>query len=169
MFSVQKCLQCWFKCAIIKTIQKEVTRRTMTMSKKTTYIRYYFDRGEWRMTKDRCVLRTGRGLDSAIAAEKELKAAGIPVRFMFIEGWKIYCFFRKKRLTSCPNRLYGEKGRQTKCGAFILETESQVRQIVCLAIRGKTQKSVIRQLIIMNGTLRLKLTKTNKTFKTYKD
>ena len=56
------------------------------MSKKTTYIRYYFDRGEWRMTKDRCVLRTGTGLDSAIAAEKELKAAGIPVRFMFIEG-----------------------------------------------------------------------------------
>ena len=83
----------------------------MTMSKGTTYIRYYFDRGEWRMTKDRCVLRTGRGLDSAIAAEKELKAAGIPVRFMFIEGWKIYCFFRKKRLTSCPNRLYGEKGK----------------------------------------------------------
>ena len=74
------------KSAIIKTIQKEVTRRTMTMSKRTTYIRYYFDRGEWRMTKDRCVLRTGRGLDSAIAAEKELKAAGIPVRFMFIEG-----------------------------------------------------------------------------------
>ena len=59
----------------------------MTMSKRTiTYIRYYFDRGEWRMTKDRCVLRTGNGLDSAIAAEKELKAAGIPVRFMFIEG-----------------------------------------------------------------------------------
>ena len=52
----------------------------------TTYIRYYFDRGEWRMTKNRSVLRTGRGLDSAIAAEKELRAAGIPVRFMFIEG-----------------------------------------------------------------------------------
>ena len=78
-------------------------------------------------------------------------------------------FSEKKRLTSCPNRLYGERGKQTKCGAFILETESQVRQIVCLAIRGKTQKSVIRQLIITNGTLRLKLTKTNKTFKTYKD
>ena len=54
----------------------------------TTYIRYYFDRGEWKMTKNRCVLRTGRGLDSAIAAEKELKAEKIPVRFLFIEGWK---------------------------------------------------------------------------------
>ena len=97
MFSVQKHLQCWFKCGIIKTIPKEVNRRTMTMSKRTTYIRYYFDRGEWRMTKDRCVLRTGRGLDSAIAAEKELRAAGIPVRFLFIEGWKIYCFFREKK------------------------------------------------------------------------
>ena len=74
------------KGGIIKTIQKEVTRRTMTMSKKTTYIRYYFDRGEWRMTKDRCVLRTGNGLDSAIAAEKELRANGVPVRFLFIEG-----------------------------------------------------------------------------------
>ena len=74
------------KSSIIKTIQKEVTRRTMTMSKRTTYIRYYFDRGEWRMTKDRCVLRTGRGLDSAIAAEKELRANGVPVRFLFIEG-----------------------------------------------------------------------------------
>ena len=74
------------KGGIIKTIQKEVTRRTMTMSKKITYIRYYFDRGEWRMTKDRCVLRTGRGLDSAIAAEKELRAKGVPMRFLFIEG-----------------------------------------------------------------------------------
>ena len=46
------------------------------MKTTTTYIRCYFDRGEWRMTKNRCVLRTGRGLDSAIAAEKELKAAG---------------------------------------------------------------------------------------------
>ena len=71
----------------------------MTMSKRTTtYIRYYFDRGEWRMTKDRCVLRTGRGLDSAIAAEKELRANGVPVRFLFIEGWKIYCFFWEKTL-----------------------------------------------------------------------
>ena len=56
------------------------------MKTTTTYIRYYFDRGEWKMTKNRCVLRTGRGLDSAIAAEKELRANGIPVRFMFIEG-----------------------------------------------------------------------------------
>ena len=56
------------------------------MKTTTTYIRYYFDRGEWKMTKSRSVLRTGRGLDSAIAAEKELKAAGIPVRFLFIEG-----------------------------------------------------------------------------------
>ena len=56
------------------------------MKTTTTYIRYYFDRGEWKMTKNRCVLRTGRGLDSAIAAEKELKAEKIPVRFMFIEG-----------------------------------------------------------------------------------
>jgi len=74
------------KGGIIKTIQKEVKGRTITMKTTTTYIRYYFDRGEWRMTKDRCVLRTGRGLDSAIAAEKELKAEKIPVRFMFIEG-----------------------------------------------------------------------------------
>lgn len=49
------------------------------MKTTTAYIRYYFDRGEWRITKDRCVLRTGRGLDSAIAA-------GVPVRFMFIES-----------------------------------------------------------------------------------
>ena len=78
-------------------------------------------------------------------------------------------FGNNKSFSSCPIWLYGERGKQAKCGAFILETELQVRQIVCLAIRGKTQKSVIRQLIIMNGTLRLKLTKTNKTFKTYKD
>ena len=56
------------------------------MKTTTTYIRYYFDRGEWRMTKSGNVLRTGRGLDSAIAAEKELRANGVPVRFMFIEG-----------------------------------------------------------------------------------
>ena len=74
------------KSGIIKTIQKEVTRRTITMKTTTTYIRYYFDRGEWRMTKNRCMLRTGRGLDSAIAAEKELRANGVPVRFLFIEG-----------------------------------------------------------------------------------
>ena len=78
-------------------------------------------------------------------------------------------FGNNKSFSSCPIWLYGEKGKQTKCGAFILETESQVRQIVCLAIRGKTQKDVIRQLIITNGTLRLRLTKTNKTFKTYED
>ena len=58
------------------------------MKTTTTYIRYYFDRGEWRMTKDRCVLRTGNGLDSAIAAEKELRANGVPVRFMFHRGLK---------------------------------------------------------------------------------
>ena len=81
----------------------------MTMSKRTTYIRYYFDRGEWRMTKDRCVLRTGRGLDSAIAAEKELRAAGVPVRFLFIEGWKIYYFFRKKVFQAV---LSGYTGRE---------------------------------------------------------
>ena len=78
-------------------------------------------------------------------------------------------FGNNKSFSSCPNRLYGERGKQAKCGAFILETESQVRQIVCLAIHGKTQKGVIRQLIITNGTLRLRLTKTNKTFKTYED
>ena len=78
---------------------------------------------------------------------------------------KYIVFSEKKRLTSCPNRLYGEKGKQTKCGAFISRTKSQVRQIVCLAIRGKTQKGVIRQLIITNGTLRLKLTKINKRAK----
>ena len=88
-FFAEKCLQCWSKYGIIKAIQEEVNRRKITMSKRTTtYIRYYFDRGEWRMTKDRCVLRTGRGLDSAIAAEKELRAKGIPMRFLFIEGWK---------------------------------------------------------------------------------
>ena len=74
------------KSGIIKTIQKEVKRRTIIMKTTTTYIRYYFDRGEWKMTKSRCVLRTGKGLDSAIAAEKELKAEKIPVRFLFIEG-----------------------------------------------------------------------------------
>ena len=56
------------------------------MKTTTTYIRYYFDRGEWRMTKSGIVLRTGKGLDSAIAAEKELKAEKILVRFLFIEG-----------------------------------------------------------------------------------
>ena len=61
-------------------------KRTITMKTTTTYIRYYFDRGEWKMTKSGNVLRTGRGLDSAIAAEKELKAEKIPVRFLFIEG-----------------------------------------------------------------------------------
>ena len=84
----------------------------MTMSKRTTYIRYYFDRGEWRMTKDRCVLRTGRGLDSAIAAEKELRANGVPVRFLFIEGWKalnglknIFCFPCKNTCNADSNVL----------------------------------------------------------------
>ena len=47
-------------------------------------------------------------------------------------------FGNNKSFSSCPIWLYGEKGKQTKCGAFILETESQVRQIVCLVIRGKT-------------------------------
>ena len=61
-------------------------KRQTKMKTTTTYIRYYFDRGEWKMTKSRSVLRTGRGLDSAIAAEKELKAEKIPVRFLFIEG-----------------------------------------------------------------------------------
>ena len=61
-------------------------KESKTMKTTTTYIRYYFDRGEWRMTKSGNVLRTGRGLDSAIAAEKELKAEKIPVRFLFIEG-----------------------------------------------------------------------------------
>ena len=83
---MKKSIAIFGKGGIIKTIQEEVKRRTMTMKTTTTYIRYYFDRGEWKMTKDRCVLRTGRGLDSAIAAEKELRANGVPVRFMFIEG-----------------------------------------------------------------------------------
>ena len=78
-------------------------------------------------------------------------------------------FGNNKSFSSCPIWLYGERGKQAKCGVFILETKLQVRQIVCLAIHGKTQKDVIRQLIIMNGTLRLRLTKTNKTFKTYED
>ena len=69
----------------------------MTMKTTTTYIRYYFDRGEWKMTKDRCVLRTGRGLDSAIAAEKELRAKGVPMRFLFIEGWKALNGLKNKR------------------------------------------------------------------------
>ena len=116
----------------------------MTMKTTTTYIRYYFDRGEWKMTKDRCVLRTGRGLDSAIAAEKELRAKGVPMRFLFIEGWKALNGLKNKRNKVRLTQTNKRAKALFYCIAVIYDIICNISEILYIIYYLKKSKSNVK-------------------------